>query len=57
MEMFAVISIVFNLIALPNQNKLDPRRAEKNKFKFSLAITNVKLMHQCSPKQLKYGKD
>ena len=47
-------SIVFSLIALLNQNKVNPRRAKK-KVPFTMTIESVKLMHEVSPEHLRMG--
>ena len=51
-----IIIIVFSsLIALPNQNKIDTRRAKTASSNQYMAIENVELMHECSPEHLRMG--
>ena len=51
---FKIIIIVFSLIAHPNQNKGNPRRARKL-VPSSIAIKNGGIMHECFPKHLCMG--
>ena len=46
---------MFRLIALPNQNKVDPRRA-KEASSIQYAIGNVELMHKETEEEDKYKR-
>ena len=49
------IIIVLSLIALHNQNKVDPMRSKKASSIFSMDIENTELVKECSSEHLRKG--
>ena len=48
-----IITITFSLVALPNENKVDPRRVKRATTIQSRCKKKMKHMQECFPKQLR----